>query len=267
MPKITIIDGNDEIELSTAPKENIKAYMVKGEPGTDGISPTATISKTGDVATVTVTDKNGVTEADIIDGFSPIVDVSKQNRVTTISITDSNGTETATIYDGLDLTGGVPTNGVIGFDGAVADIPNGYEITTDPFPGAGSITVHDSYSASTTEPYSSNYVNTQIDNLNGLNEYSSSEQLIGKWVNGENLYRCVYSKNDTFSNTTITLGTLSTNYRVRFATAVFYNTNNSNEYIMSNASSSIIHDGNNLNINTTAGWGAGIVECVVYYTK
>jgi hypothetical protein len=36
---------------------------------------------------------------------------------------------------------------------------------------------------------------------------------------------------------------------------------------MSNASSSIIHDGNNLNINTTAGWGAGIVDCVVYYTK
>lgn len=104
-------------------------------------------------------------------------------------------------------------------------------------------------------------------NIMDLFNYSTDEQLVGKWIDGTNLYRCVYSKSDTYSNTTITLGTLDTNYRVRFANAVFYNSSNSNEYVMSNASSSIIHDGGNININTTATWGTGTVDCVVYYTK
>lgn len=116
MAKITIIDGNDEIELSTAPKENIKAYMVKGEPGTDGVSPTITASRTGKVTTLTMTDKNGTTSADINDGVDPTVTTSKVDRTTTMTITDINGTRTTEIYDGIDLTGGVPTNGVIGFD-------------------------------------------------------------------------------------------------------------------------------------------------------
>jgi hypothetical protein len=106
-----------------------------------------------------------------------------------------------------------------------------------------------------------------ITTLSERDNYSTDEQLVGKWVDGSNLYRRVYSKSATYSSTTVTLGTLDTNCRVRFATAVFYNTGNANEYIMSNASSSIIHDGNNLNINTTAGWGVGEVDCVVYYTK
>ena len=116
MAKITIIDGNDEIELSTAPKENIKAYMVKGEPGTDGVSPTITASRSGKITTLTITDKNGTTQADINDGVDPTVTTSKVDRTTTMTITDINGTRTTEIYDGIDLTGGVPTNGVIGFD-------------------------------------------------------------------------------------------------------------------------------------------------------
>lgn len=227
MAKVTIVDGNEEIELSTAPKENIKAFMVKGEPGSDGVSPTVSVSKTDGTATINITDKDGTKSTSIDDGFSPIVDVSKENRVTTLTITDAEGTETVEIPDGIDLTGGVPTNGVIGFDiteliytcdgtetgdyyftynnvdyyftmptvedGDVLvfnttnltlkldnttittsssgtgtqltftnNIPNGYEETTEPFPGSGgggSGTVHDNYSSSTTEPYSANYVN------------------------------------------------------------------------------------------------------------
>ena len=94
MAKITIIDGNDEIELSTAPKENIKAYMVKGEPGTDGVSPTITASRSGKVTTLTITDKNGTTQADINDGVDPTVTTSKVDRTTTMTITDINGTRT-----------------------------------------------------------------------------------------------------------------------------------------------------------------------------
>lgn len=133
MAKITIIDGNDEIELSTAPKENIKAYMVKGASGSDGISPTATVSKVDDTTTITITDKNGTTEADVLDGYNPRVDVSKSNRVTTLTKTDYYGTETVEINDGIDLTGGVPTNGVIGWTGEDKDIPNGYEFSDESF--------------------------------------------------------------------------------------------------------------------------------------
>ena len=156
MAKITIIDGNEEIELSTAPKENIKAYMIKGEPGTDGTSPTASVSKTGDTATITITDKNGTTEADVIDGFDPTVTTSKTNKTTTLTITDINGTRTAEILDGIDLTGGVPTNGVIGFDGTAEDIPGGYVVTTDPF----GVVINNSYNASNSEVYSCDYINS-----------------------------------------------------------------------------------------------------------
>ena len=106
-----------------------------------------------------------------------------------------------------------------------------------------------------------------ITTLSERDNYSDTEQLVGKWIDGSDLFRRVYSKSDTYTRTTVTLGTLNTAYRVRFATAVFYNTDNSNEYIMSNSSSSIIHDGENININTTATWGAGVVDCIVYYTK
>ena len=182
MAKITIIDGNDEIELSTAPKVNIKAYMVKGEPGSDGTSPTASISKSGDITTITVTDKNGTTEADVLDGYNPTVTASKTNKVTTITINDINGTATTTINDGIDLTGGVPTNGVIGFDGSASEIPDGYEVTTDPF----GVTVHDSYSSSTTEPYSANYINNNSSSLTVHDSYSSSttEPYSANYING-----------------------------------------------------------------------------------
>lgn len=268
MAKVTIIDGNDEIELSTAPKENIKAFMVKGERGTDGVSPTISTSKTDKITTIEITDKDGTKVASISDGFDPIVNVSKANRVATISITDAEGTETTQIYDGIDLTGGVPTNGVIGWDDdnifyscdgtetgtyyltyntvsyyftmpTVAEgdillfnttnlelsldgtiistsssgtgteltfdeyIPNGYEATTElqeklvsgtniktinntSILGNGNISiggtsVNDSYSTSTTEPYSCNYVNN-------LNTYSTTEKIVGKTENGETIY-------------------------------------------------------------------------------
>lgn len=114
-PKVTIIDGNNEIELSTI-EDNIKAFMVKGEPGSDGVSPTASVSKVDDTTTIIITDKNGTTEADVVDGFDPTVTAARTDNVTTLTITDIDGTRTAEIYDGIDNTGGVPTDGVIGWD-------------------------------------------------------------------------------------------------------------------------------------------------------
>lgn len=90
MAKMTILEGNSN------DKDNVKAYMVKGEPG-----------------------------------VSPTIDVSKEDGVTTLTIEDAEGTHTATIADGDDLVGGVPTDGVIGFDGEATDIPDGYEVLDD----------------------------------------------------------------------------------------------------------------------------------------
>lgn len=81
-----------------------------GPAGADGYSPTATVSKSGDTATITITDKNGTTTAQVsdgaagADGFSPIATVSKVGTTTTISITDEQGTTTATVNDGITPT-------------------------------------------------------------------------------------------------------------------------------------------------------------------
>jgi hypothetical protein len=120
--KMTIIEGNSN------DKDNVRAYMVKGEPGKDGVSPTITPSRSGEQTTLTIEDGEGTKQAVINDGFSPTVETTKEDGVTTVEITDINGTKTTEIVDGIDLTGGVPTDGVIGFDGEAADIPDGYEV-------------------------------------------------------------------------------------------------------------------------------------------
>lgn len=112
-----------------------------GVDGADGFSPIATVSKVGDTATISITDLNGTTTANISDGtdgqdgrdgvdgqdgytpikgvdyfdgqdgqdgadgqdgFSPIATVTKSGDTATISITDANGTTTATVTDGAD---------------------------------------------------------------------------------------------------------------------------------------------------------------------
>lgn len=94
MSKITIIEGNSN------DKDNVRALMVKGERGNDGVSPTFTTSKTGDTATITITDVEGVHDVILKDGVSPTITSSKSNGVTTLTIVDAEGTKTATIEDG-----------------------------------------------------------------------------------------------------------------------------------------------------------------------
>ena len=73
--------------------------------GQDGISPIATVSKSGNTATVSITDANGTTTTTITDGVSPTITASKVGKVTTLSITDSTGTNTVQINDGVDGQG------------------------------------------------------------------------------------------------------------------------------------------------------------------
>lgn len=139
--------------------EQILAAIESGGTGGggDGISPTATVVKTGNVATITITDKNGETTATISDGYtpqkgidyddgapgytpvkgvdyddgapgytpqkgvdyddgedgySPTARVEKSGGVATITITDKDGQTTATVSDGY-----TPQKGVDYFDG------------------------------------------------------------------------------------------------------------------------------------------------------
>ena len=73
--------------------------------GQDGISPIATVSKSGDTATISITDANGTTTTTITDGVSPTISASKVGKVTTLSITDTTGTKTVQINDGVDGQG------------------------------------------------------------------------------------------------------------------------------------------------------------------
>lgn len=80
---------------------------------------------------------NGTNGTDGTNGVSPTVSVSKSGKVTTVSITDKNGTKTATINDGTDGEDGedghTPVKGTDYFDGqrgtgllAVTTAPSSY---------------------------------------------------------------------------------------------------------------------------------------------
>lgn len=108
-----------------------------GEDGAPGFSPTASVSKAGNTATITITDEDGTTTATITDGtngtngengqdgFSPVATVTKVDDTATISITDKNGTTTASISDGYQI----PADGIPASDledkYAAADVANG----------------------------------------------------------------------------------------------------------------------------------------------
>lgn len=197
--KMTIIEGNSN------DKDNVRAYMVKGEPGNDGVSPTIDVERTNNKVTVSTVDAEGTHEADIYDGVSPTVTTSKEDGVTTVTITDINGTRTAEIVDGIDLTGGVPTAGVIGFDGVAADIPDGYEVSTL-IPQA-----LNQYSNSTADTYSANYINSKFAITNVTSQVSITFQGgsisasdIGS-IAAQNFYKVsphIYVGNVVFTNVT-----------------------------------------------------------------
>lgn len=56
--------------------------------------------------------------------------------------------------------------------------------------------IHDAYSTSTTDTYSCNYINKAI-----LEEYSTTEKIIGRWIDGKPLYQKVILYTGDISNT------------------------------------------------------------------
>lgn len=83
----------------------------QGEQGPQG--PKGDTGATGPAGKDGQPGKDGSAGAPGADGISPTVSVSKSGKVTTISVTDKNGTKTATINDGADGNDGkTPVRGV-----------------------------------------------------------------------------------------------------------------------------------------------------------
>ena len=99
-----------------------------GTDGTDGYSPSASVSKVGGTATITITDKDGTTTAQVTDGtngtdgqpgadgYSPQLTISDITGGHRITITDASGTNYVDVMDGAqgDPGQGVPTGGTTG---------------------------------------------------------------------------------------------------------------------------------------------------------
>lgn len=113
----------------------------RGLPGADGVSPTAKVTQTPTGATVTVTDGDGTTTANLtngrdgnpgVDGISPTATVEQTETGARVSITDKNGTTTANLTNGAPGTPGA--QGLPGVDGyspiaTVTQIDDGAEIS------------------------------------------------------------------------------------------------------------------------------------------
>lgn len=81
-----------------------KVIALKGESGE---TPTASVSKDENgIITITVTNPNdGHPETESVTMQVPIANVSKTGDTATITITDDSGTTTSQIHDGLTVTG------------------------------------------------------------------------------------------------------------------------------------------------------------------
>lgn len=126
----TLPDGSSAT-ANYNPETGVMSFGIpKGKDGTNGIdgddgySPTASVSKSGKTATITITDKNGTTSAQVedgtdgtdgIDGVSPTVTITPITGGHRITITDADGTETADVMDGhngmvtVNVSGTTPT--------------------------------------------------------------------------------------------------------------------------------------------------------------
>jgi len=127
------LDEVDNLDIDANKVDNVTTVSITDKSGTtktvqilDGTNGTNGVD--GKDGKDGVDGKDGKDGTDGIDGYSPIASVSKNDNVATITITDKNGTTTATISDGIDGTNG--RDGVDGRDGYV-QYTAGTNITID----------------------------------------------------------------------------------------------------------------------------------------
>jgi hypothetical protein len=180
----------------------------QGVQGTPGINAQAYVTQNTGSATITIEDADGTTTATVYDGtdgtngtdgFSPIATVTQNTGSATISITDKNGTTTATVYDG--------TPGTVPNDGTLTIQKNGTTVQTftanQSSNATANITVPTQFSDLSGTIGTSQIANTAITNAKidwtdlfaNSDVYhvgsSGTEQIVGKWNDGKNLYRTV----------------------------------------------------------------------------
>lgn len=130
-------------------KGDTGAQGLTGANGADGFSPIATVTPTDTGATISITDVNGTTTANITngtdgqngangqngaDGFSPIATVTQTSTGATISITDAQGTTTADIANGTGSNAPIATTSVAGIvkpDGSTIKVTADGTISSD----------------------------------------------------------------------------------------------------------------------------------------
>jgi hypothetical protein len=104
-------------------------------PGQDGVSPTATVTQTSTGATISITDAEGTTTAEIAngqdgapgdpgtDGISPTVTVTDITGGHRVTITDATGPHSFDVMDGEGAVQDVQVNGVSVLQDGVANVP------------------------------------------------------------------------------------------------------------------------------------------------
>ena len=109
---------------------------LRGSPGEDGYSPRASVNKSGKAATITITDKQGMTMATVSDGedgapgISPTITVTDITGGHRVTITDATGPHSFDVMDGDAADApvqDVKVNGQSVLTDGVAEIPLGDE--------------------------------------------------------------------------------------------------------------------------------------------
>lgn len=198
-----------------------------GGGGSDGISPTVTVTEIDGGHRITITDvdgeqsfdvmdgKNGIDGSDGDDGFSPIVNVTEIDGGHRITIVDVNGEQSFDVLNGQ--------NGENGTDGKSAyqiSVDNGFEGTEEEWleslkgqkgdPGdTPSIGPNGNWWIGDTDTgVSATGSGGSPSNRNG-EIYSTEETRIGTWIDGKSIYRKVMSATHNGSNGQITVGLIT----------------------------------------------------------
>ena len=124
---------NIDITLDQVEIQNVDSVLT-GPPGPAGFSPIATVSKTGNIATISITDEQGTTTAQVTDGTDG---ENGQNNTLTIGAVSSGVTPSATITGDspnqvLNLVLPKGDTGSAGADGTTPTITIGSVTTVSP---------------------------------------------------------------------------------------------------------------------------------------
>jgi len=138
---VTEITGGHRVTITDA--EGTRSFdVMDGTNGDDGRGIASAVMNADYTLTLTYTDGTSYTTPSLrgapgADGYSPVASVSKSGKVATISITDRQGTTTATVNDGEDGTPGVSPAIT------VTDIAGGHRVTITDATGPHSFDVMD----------------------------------------------------------------------------------------------------------------------------